>query len=113
MIKAKKGYETVYWGKMPVSFRRQVFRRAEVEEAVRYAERAFPDVSDLVPDFSSLTLGEEAGHEKRAVLKLGERAKPLNVRQEAPGGNLKGLLGKVAALIRARRRRNSRALGRA
>ena len=57
MVGARKGYETVYWGKMPINFRPQAFRREEVERAVAYATRSFPDVLDLVPDFSVLTVG--------------------------------------------------------
>jgi hypothetical protein len=43
----KKGYETVYWGKMPVNFRLLAFRKQEVEKAVGYARRCCPDVLDL------------------------------------------------------------------
>jgi hypothetical protein len=63
----RKGYATVYWGKMPVNFRLQDFAKHEVEAAVGYAERSFRDVSDLVPDFSVLTLGAgPRGHRGRA-----------------------------------------------
>jgi hypothetical protein len=55
----RKGYATVYWGKMPVNFRPRAFRRSEVEEAVRQAERDFPDVLELVPDFRRVEDREE------------------------------------------------------
>lgn len=54
MVGTGKGYETVYWGKMSINFRLQAFRRKEVERAVAYATRSFPDVLGLVPDFSVL-----------------------------------------------------------
>jgi hypothetical protein len=47
----KKGYETIYWGKMPVNFRLLAFHKEEVQKAVGYALRCCPDVLDLVPDF--------------------------------------------------------------
>jgi hypothetical protein len=56
-MKDRKGYATVYWGKMPINFGPQAFPRHEVEAAVGYARRAFRDVAGLVPDFSVLTLG--------------------------------------------------------
>jgi hypothetical protein len=37
----RKGYATVYWGKMPVNFRPQDFPKHEVEAAIGYAERSF------------------------------------------------------------------------
>ena len=59
MVEARKVYETAYWGKMPINFRPRAFRREEVEGAVDYATRSFPDVLDLVPDFSVLTVGKD------------------------------------------------------
>ena len=41
MVGTRKGYETVYWGKMPINFRPQALRRKEVERAVAYATRSF------------------------------------------------------------------------
>jgi hypothetical protein len=32
-MKDRKGYSTVYWGKMPINFRPQAFPRHEVEAA--------------------------------------------------------------------------------
>jgi hypothetical protein len=61
----RKVYSTVYWGKMPVNFRPQDFPKHEVEAAIGYAERSFRDVSDLVPDFSVLTLGAGSGGTSR------------------------------------------------
>src|SRR4028119_1272872 len=68
----RKGYSTVYWGKMPVNFRPQDFPKHEVEAAVGYAERSFRDVADLVPDFSVLTLGAGPGGDIEAALVLGD-----------------------------------------
>ena len=102
MMEARKDYETVYWGKMPVNFRPQAFRRSEVEEAVRRAERDFPEVSDLVPDFSVLTLGAGPGGDIEAALVLGDEREAMALRR---GGqeywSLDGLLWEVALRIRA------------
>ncbi len=54
VVGGRKPYETVYWGKMPVNFLPQEFYTTEVAAAVGRAGRAFPDVLDLVPDFSVL-----------------------------------------------------------
>ena len=34
MAGARKGYETMYWGKMPINFRPRAFRGEEIERAV-------------------------------------------------------------------------------
>ena len=68
----RKGYATVYWGKMPVNFRPQDFPKHEVEAAIGYAERSFRDVSGLVPDFSVLTLGAGPEGAIEAALVLGD-----------------------------------------
>jgi hypothetical protein len=99
----RKGYETVYWGKMPVNFRPQAFGREEVERAVAYATRSFPDVLDLVPDFSVLTVGMDLGREKTAVLVLGDEREARDFRRLAGEGNLEGLLWEVALRLRSRR----------
>lgn len=107
MVESRKGYETVYWGKMPVNFRPQVFRREEVERAVDYDTRSFPDVLDLVPDFSVLTVGKDLGREETAVLVLGDEREARDFRRQAGEGSLEGLLWDVALRIRARKRRAS------
>ncbi|MDP8951835.1 MAG: hypothetical protein M3N18_06310 [Actinomycetota bacterium] len=72
-MEIRKGYATVYWGKMPINFRPRAFPQEEVEGAVGYAERSFPDVLDLVPDFSVLTLAKSPeGDNTKAVLMLGD-----------------------------------------
>lgn len=101
----RKGYQTVYWGKMPVNFPPRVLRRAEVEEAVGYATRAFPDVLGLVPDFSSLAVGEDSERRKTAVLRLGDDDGTRIVRRHAVDANLKGLMCEIALLIRRRERK--------
>jgi hypothetical protein len=79
----RKGYATVYWGKMPINFRPKDFSEHEVEGAVDYAERSFRDVLDLVPDFSVLSLdaGPEGGTE--AVLALGDEGEARVFRRGA------------------------------
>jgi hypothetical protein len=109
MVESRKGYETVYWGKMPVNFRPQVFRRDEVERAVDYDTRSFPDVLDLVPDFSVLTVGKDLGREETAVLVLGDEGEAWGFQRLAGEGNLEGLLWEVALRIRSRRRSLRRA----
>jgi hypothetical protein len=105
----RKGYVTVYWGKMPINFGPQAFPRHEVEAAVGYAERAFRDVADPVPDFSVLTLGMGPEGDTEAVLVLGDEREARVFRR---GGqehwSLDGLLWEVALRIRARRRRGTR-----
>jgi hypothetical protein len=93
-----------YWGKMPVRFSPQALRKEEVEEAVVYATRAFPDVLDLVPDFSSLALGEDAQRKKTAVLRFGDDGRTSIVRPDAVERNLRGLLHKIALHVRRRDR---------
>jgi hypothetical protein len=100
----RKGYSTVYWGKMPVNFRPQDFPKHEVEAAIGYAERSFPDVLDLVPDFSVLTVGKDLGREETGVLVLGDEREARGFRRDAGEGNLDGLLWEVALRIRARKR---------
>ena len=102
--KKKKGYETVYWGKMPVNFRLLAFRKQEVQKAVGYARRCCPDVLDLVPDFSVLTIGKDPEGNDAAVLTLGEEGQTRVFRRDAGEGDLEGLLWEVALSIRARRR---------
>jgi hypothetical protein len=105
----RKGYATVYWGKMPVNFRPQDFPKHEVEASIGYAERSFRDVSGLVPDFSVLTLGAGPGGDIEAALVLGDEREARVLRR---GGqehwSLDGLLWEVALRIRARRRRGTR-----
>ncbi len=105
-MEARKLYKTVYWGKMPVNFRPQVFGKEEVEEAVRHAERYFPDVLDLVPDFSLLAVSRDPERNEMAVLRFGDESKPMVFRRVAAReeGNLPGLLWEVARRIRSRRR---------
>jgi len=100
----RKGYETVYWGKMPVNFRPQAFRREEVERAVAYATRSFPDVLNLMPDFSVLTVGKDLGRDETGVLVLGDEREARDFRRLAGEGNLEGLLWEVALRLRERRR---------
>jgi hypothetical protein len=100
----KKGYETVYWGKMPVNFRPQAFRKQEVEKAVGYAARCCPDVLDLVPDFSVLTIGKDPEGNNAAVLTLGEEGETRVLRRGAREGNLEGMLWEVALHLRSRGR---------
>ena len=108
MMEARKDYETVYWGKMPVNFRPQAFRRSEVEEAVRRAERDFPEVSDLVPDFSLLSVSRGPVRNQMAVIRLGDESKPRLFRlvadREERDDLLPELLRKVAWHVRSRRR---------
>ena len=105
MVEARKGYETVYWGKMPINFRPRAFRREEVEMAVAYATRSFPDVLDLVPDFSVLTVGKDLEREETAVLVLGDEREARDFRRQAGEGGLEGLLWEVALHLRSRKRR--------
>jgi hypothetical protein len=105
VVEARKGYETVYWGKMPINFRPRAFRREEVERAVAYATRSFPDVLDLVPDFSVLTVGTDLGREETAVLVLGDEREARDFRRQAGEGGLEGLLWEVALHLRSRERR--------
>ena len=109
-MKDRKGYATVYWGKMPINFRPQAFPRHKVEGAVGYAERAFRDVLDLVPDFSVLTLGMEPGGETKAVLLLGDEREARVFRRGVPedDGGLEGLLWDIFVRIRSRSRRVTR-----
>jgi hypothetical protein len=103
-----RGYSTVYWGKMPVYFRPKEFPTHEVEGAVGYAERAFRDVRDLVPDFSVLTLGREPEGDAEAVLVLGDEREARVFRrggQEGEDWTLGGLMWEIALRVRARRRR--------
>jgi len=72
VVEARKGYETVYWGKMTVNFRPQAFRKERVQEAVGYAGRAFPEVLDLVPDFSVMMLNKGPEGDTKTVLMLGD-----------------------------------------
>ena len=105
----RKAYATVYWGKMPLNFRPQDFPKHEVEAAIGYAEGAFRDVSNLVTDFSVLTLGAGPGGDIEAALVLGEEREARVLRR---GGqehwSLDGLLWEVALRVRARRRRGTR-----
>ena len=102
--KKKKGYETVYWGKMPVNFRLLAFHKEEVQKAVGYAMRGCPDVLELVPDFSVLTIGKDPEGNDAAVLTLGEEGETRVFRRDAGEGNLEGMLWQVALGIRAWRR---------
>ena len=96
----KKGYETIYWGKMPVNFRLLAFHKQEVQKAVGYAMRGCPDVVDLVPDFSVLTIGKDPQGNDAAVLTLGEEGQTRVLRRGAGEGNLEGMLWEVALGIR-------------
>lgn len=117
-----KSYQTVFWGKMPINFRSGDFRIEEVEEAVNYATRAFPDVVDLIPDFSLLVVGKDAERKESAVVRFGGEDRVRLIRHKGLKGDLKSLLCRVAMRIqlrnrRIRRRRTSdlddgRALGR-
>src|SRR5829696_8064077 len=100
----KKGYETVYWGKMPVNFRPLAFHKEEVQKAVGYARRCCLDVLELVPDFSVLTIGKDPEGNDAAVLTLGEEGETRIFRHDAGEGNLEGILWEVALGIRARGR---------
>jgi hypothetical protein len=108
-----RGYSTVYWGKVPVNFGPKAFRRGRVEQAVAYATRSFPDVLDLVPDFSVLTLGIEPEGDAEAVLVLGDERSARVFRrggQEGEDWTLKGLMWEIALRVRAQgRRQRSRA----
>ena len=108
MENKKKGYETVYWGKMPVNFRLLAFHKEEVQKAVGYARRGCPDVLDLVPDFSVLTIGKDPEGNDAAVLTLGEEGQTRVLRRDAGEGNLEGILWEVALGIRARGRGSRR-----
>ena len=101
----RKGYVTVYWGKMPVNFRPQDFPKHEVEAAIGYAEGSFRDVAGLVPDFSVLTLGRDLGREETAVLVLGDEREARDFRLQAGEGGIEGLLWEVALHLRLRKRR--------
>ena len=107
MVGARKGYETVYWGKMPINFRSEAFRREEVEGAVDYATRSFPEVLDLVPDFSVLTVGKDLEREQTAVLVLGDEREAREFRRVAGKGSLEALLWEVALRVRSRKRNAS------
>jgi hypothetical protein len=101
----KKGYETVYWGKMPVNFRPQAFRKQEVEKAVGYAGRSFAEVLDLVPDFSVMMLNKGPEGDTKTVLVLGDEREARVFRRGAQeDGSLEGLLWEVALRIRSRSR---------
>jgi hypothetical protein len=106
----RKGYATVYWGKVPINFRPQAVPKHEVEAAVGHAERAFRDVADLVPDFSVLTLGMGPVRETEAVLVLGDERETRVFQRGAPeeDGGLEGLLWEISVCIRSRRRRRTR-----
>ncbi|HEV2743368.1 MAG TPA: hypothetical protein VGV91_09450 [Rubrobacter sp.] len=108
MVEARKGYETVYWGKMPINFRPKDFSKHEVEGAVDYAERSFRDVLDLVPDFSALTLGAGPEGDTEAVLVLGEEEARVFRRASREDGGLEGLLWEISVRVRARGRRGTR-----
>ncbi len=105
----RKDYATVYWGKMPINFRPQDFPKYEVEAAIGYAKRSFRDISDLVPDFSVLTLGAGPEGDIEAALVLGDEREARVLRR---GGqehwSLDGLLWEVSLCIRAWRRRGAR-----
>jgi len=105
-METRKHYETVTWGKMPVNFRPRDFRRVEVEEAVHYVTRSFPDVLDLVPDFSLLSVSRDPERNAMAVLRFGDEGKPMAFRRgvHREEGDLLGLLYKVARHVRSRRR---------
>ena len=100
----KKGYETIYCGKMPVNFRLLAFHKQEVQKAVGYAMRCCPDVLELVPDFSVLTIGKDPQGNDAAVLTLGEEGQTRVLRRGAGEGNLEGMLWQVALGIRSRER---------
>ncbi len=106
----RKGYSTVYWGKMPVNFRPRDFPKHEVEAAIGYAQRSFRDVSGLVPDFSVLTLGAGPEGDNEAVLVLGDEREARVFRRGAQedDGGLGGLLGEVALRVRWQSRRRTR-----
>ena len=91
----RKGYVTVYWGKMPVNFRPQDFPKHEVEAAIGYAEGSFRDVAGLVPDFSVLTLGRDLGREETAVLVLGDEREARDFRLQAGEGASRGCCGRL------------------
>jgi hypothetical protein len=91
-------------GGPPQALKPQAFGREEVERAVAYAPRSFPDVLDLVPDFSVLTVGMNLEREKMAVLVLGDEREARDFRRLVGEGNLKGLLWEVALRLRERRR---------
>jgi hypothetical protein len=99
-----KDYQTVYWGKMPVNFRLVAFRKHEVQKAIGYARRGCPDVLDLVPDFSVLTIGKDPEGNNAAVLTLGEEGDTSVLRRGAEESNLEGMLWEVALRIRRQRR---------
>jgi hypothetical protein len=107
MAGTRKGYETLYWGKMPINFRSRAFGREQVERAVACAPRSFPDVLDPVPDFSVLTVVKDLEHEETAVLVLGDEREARGFRREAGEGGLEGLLWEAALRIRSRKRRAS------
>ena len=102
-----KGYATVYWGKMPVNFRPRAFRRSEVEEAVRQAERDFPDVLELVPDFSLLSVSRDPERNAVAALGPGHEGRPMAFRrvEDREEGILPELLRQVARHVRLLRGR--------
>ncbi len=105
----RRGYATVYWGKMPVNFRPKEFPRHEVEAAIGYAERSFREVPGLVPDFSVLTLGAGPGGDIEAALVLGDEREARILRRAGEEcWSLDGLLWEVALRVRARRRRGAR-----
>ena len=78
----RKGYSTVYWGKLPVNFRLQDFPKHEIEAAIGYAKRSFRDISDLVPDLSVLTLGAGPGRGIEAALMLGDEREARVLRRD-------------------------------
>jgi hypothetical protein len=93
MVGTHKGYGTVYWGKMPINFRPRAFGREEVEGAVAYATRSFPDVLDLVPNFSVLTVGKDLDRDETAVLVLGDEREARGFRRVAGEGASRGCYG--------------------
>ncbi len=105
----RKGYATVYWGKMPINFRPQDFPKREVGAAVGRAEGSFRDVLGLVPDFSVLTLGTGREGGTEAVLVLGdEREARVFRRASQEEGSLDGLLWEISLRVRSRCRRRTR-----
>ena len=92
----RKGYATVYWGKMPVNFRPQDFPRHEVEAAIGYAERSFRDVSGPGAGLQRADAGRWPGGRHRGRARAGRReggdcpparrARALEPRRAAVGG---------------------------
>ena len=92
----RKGYATVYWGKMPVNFRPQDFPKHEVEAAIGYAERSFRDVSGPGAGLQRADAGRWPGGRHRGRARAGRReggdgpparrARALEPRRAAVGG---------------------------